>query len=61
MKVMLMVGGNAPNREAKLTVSPTEGPRSMQIMAYWESGYAPCGDSDCADCRNLIQGFGATE
>ena len=55
LKVMLWTGGDAPDRNAVLTVSPTYGPRRYRFMAYWEPGY--CG---CEDCHPM-QGFGATE
>ena len=55
LKAVLWTGGDAPNREAKLKVSPTYGPRSMQFCAYWEPGY--CG---CPDCHPCV-GYGATE
>jgi len=55
LKAILWTGGDAPNKEAKLTVSPTYGPRSMQFVAYWEPGY--CGCEDCHPC----QGYGETE
>ena len=57
MKVILWTGGNAPDRNAKLTVTITEGPASMRFCAYWEPGY--CG---CEDCRGaIVVGFGPTE
>jgi hypothetical protein len=55
LKAILWTGGDAPNKEAKLTVLPTWGPRSQQFVAYWEPGY--CGCPDCHPC----QGYGATE
>lgn len=51
LKIVLWTGGNAPNREAKLTVSP----QYIGFAAYWEPGY--CG---CPDCH-LIVGGGKTE
>ena len=54
IKAILWTGGDAPNREAKLTVTRLDyGP--LHYAAYWEPGY--CG---CPDCHPLI-GRGITE
>ena len=55
LKAILWTGGDAPNREAKLDVYPTGGPRSVQFAAAWGPGY--CGCPDCSPCT----GYGATE
>jgi hypothetical protein len=55
MNIMEWVGGNPESRDAKLTVSETQGPACMRFSAYWERGY--CG---CVDCHCIV-GYGATE
>lgn len=55
LRIVEWTGGDAPNREAQLTVATTYGPRSMQFLAYWEPGY--CG---CPDCHPVV-GWGETE
>ena len=55
IKIIEWIGGDAPDRNAILKVSTTQGPRSMQFCAYWEPGY--CG---CPDCNPCV-GWGATE
>lgn len=52
IRVILWTGGDAPNREAKLSVTPTY---HNTFFAYWEPGY--CG---CEDCHP-VTGEGATE
>ena len=57
VKAMMFVGGNAPNREAQLTISPQYG---GTFHAYYEPGYDRCGDPDC-DCHSrIITGIGDT-
>jgi hypothetical protein len=51
VKVMLWKGGDAPNKQATLTVSP----QYIGFSAYWEPGY--CG---CEDCHPVV-GWGKTE
>jgi hypothetical protein len=51
MNIVLWTGGNAPDRNAKLTVTPTP----LGFDAYWEPGY--CG---CPDCHPIV-GNGRTE
>jgi hypothetical protein len=51
-KIVLWTGGNAPNREAQLTVKPQY---SNDFAAYWEPGY--CG---CPDCHPIV-GYGQTK
>lgn len=53
VKVLLWTGGDAPNREATLTVVENDWYGGFQ--AYWEPGY--CG---CPDCSPLT-GDGSTE
>jgi hypothetical protein len=55
IRIVEVVGGDAPTIDTPLTVSPTEGPNSLRFMAYWEKGY--CG---CPDCHCMI-GWGPTE
>lgn len=58
VKAMMWVGGNAPDREAKLTVTPQYG---NTFHAYYEPGYDLCSDPDC-DCRSrIITGIGDME
>ena len=52
IKVMLWTGGDAPNREAKLTVSVDY---MNNFQAFWKPGF--CG---CEDCHPLV-GTGETE
>jgi hypothetical protein len=42
---------------------PTEGPKSMQFVAYDPDRFDVCNDSDCSCHRalNNTRGFGATE
>jgi hypothetical protein len=55
LRIVLLVQADAPNRQAKLTVSRTEAYDARhRYMAIWEPGY--CG---CRDCHP-IHGFGAT-
>lgn len=57
VKVMMWIGGNAPNREAQLTVVGNYG---GGVDTYWEPGYDVCGDPDC-DCHSrIIVGHGDT-
>jgi hypothetical protein len=50
LRAVLWTGGDAPNLDAKLTVSGDNG----HWMAFWEPGY--CG---CPDCHCLV-GVGDT-
>ena len=60
MKVLMFIGGNAPNREAQLTVRKTGSLfASERYEAYYAPGFDPCADPDCACCRRIIRGFGA--
>ena len=60
MKVLMFIGGNAPNREAQLTVRKTDSLfASDPYEAYYAPGFDSCADPDCA-CRRIIRGFGAT-
>lgn len=51
LSIILWTGGNAPTRDAKLTV----GTNPLGFYALWEPGY--CG---CEDCSPIV-GYGATE
>jgi hypothetical protein len=55
LKVVYWVGGDAPNREAALSLTRTEGPVSMRFMALYEPGYCGCPD------RRPVVGFGSSE
>jgi len=57
MKALLFIGGDAPTRDAELTVSPDYW---RGFTAYWAPGYTPCGDADC-ECRMVCTGWGMTE
>ena len=59
MKVLLFIGGDAPTRDAELTVRRTDGPASVRYEAYYAPGFDACADPDCK-CRSIIRGFGAT-
>ena len=54
MKIVLWTGGDAPNRQATLTVSSDSyrGP-NHNYYAYWDPGY--CG---CPDCHPIV-GYGS--
>lgn len=52
LRIVEWIGGDAPNREAALKVTPQY---NGQFAAYWEPGY--CGCPDCHPCF----GWGDTE
>lgn len=52
IRVMEVIGGDAPNKEAKLTVSARW---RNEFEAIYEPGFCGCGECPC------IRGFGGTE
>jgi hypothetical protein len=60
MKALLFIGGDAPTRDAELTVRATDSPFAYDAFeAFYAPGFDACTDPDCK-CRSIIRGFGAT-
>lgn len=55
IKVAMVMGSNAPNRQAELTLEQSY---PGEWLAYWEQGYDVCGDYDCGCHKNIIMGTG---
>ena len=56
MKVLLFIGGDAPTRDAELTVRRTDSYFACQrYTAFWAPGY-----DGADDAQPIVRGFGAT-